>query len=188
MQQIMSSKEGSDNLEDYLHHTLLGLKDKSIPMFSMRQMFRNTSTAEFGLVSVPEDCPEIKLAAEKNIKSDKVFVKTSKEKTRLYFVKVESGIPLYAYAKMEDMEKVYEAARKNQITKSGTHLYGKWWDEDLMPTPLPEAAWTPTVYENPMVGKYNNTIREAFDFCMKNNCTARTLRKPTLTVWNSATT
>ncbi|MCL2387549.1 MAG: tubulin-like doman-containing protein [Defluviitaleaceae bacterium] len=169
MEDLMRSKEGADDLDKYLHLILPSMKDKAVPMFSMRQQYRNTSTAEFGLTSVPQDCLEIKAAANKYVKSDKMFVKPSKEKTRLYFVKVVSGVPLYAYAKIEDMEKEYETAKKTQTTRDGTHLNGKWWGSDIMPSPLPEAAWTPTVYTNPNVKAHNDEIREAFDFCLKNN-------------------
>jgi hypothetical protein len=167
MEDILRSKEGADDLDLYLRGTLPTLITKSVPMFSMRQQFKTATTAQFGLTSVPFDCLEILTAAKNYIKTDKVFVKTSKEKTRLYFVKVMSGFPLYAYAKMEDMEKDYETARKNKITRDGTHLYGKWWDD--FPTPLPEASWSPSVYSNPTVKSYNDSIREAFNFCMNNN-------------------
>ncbi|MCL2577103.1 MAG: tubulin-like doman-containing protein [Defluviitaleaceae bacterium] len=169
MEDIMRSKEGADDLDRYLHLTLPGMKDKAVPMFSMRQQFRNNGIAEFGLTSVPQDCLEIKSAANKYVKSDKMFIKTSKEKTRLYFVKVVSGVPLYAYSKIEDMEKEYETAKRTTTTRDGTHLYGKWWERDVMPSPLPEKAWTPTVYTNPDAKAYNDSISEAFNFCLKNS-------------------
>jgi len=165
MESIMASKEGADNLDPYLRRILLNIKDKSVPMFSMNQTYRNTSTADFGLISVPQDCLQIAEAAKNYIAvaGSRVTRKTSKEKTRIYFVKVVSGIPLYAYSKIEDMERFYEEAKGRQTSK-GIHLNGEWMDK--MPTPLPQTAWTPTVYENANVKKYNDTVREAFDFCL----------------------
>jgi hypothetical protein len=165
MEKIMRTKEGADNLDNYLHHKLLELKNKSVPMFSIRQMYRNTSTAEFGIASVPSDCIDIQSAAKNYLASDRIMLKTSKEKTRLYFVKVVSGIPLYAYSKIEEMESAYESAKTNE-TGRGMHIDNKW--QDAMPTPLPEASWTPTVYVNPAVKKYNEAIRAAFGFCLEN--------------------
>ena len=166
MEDIMKSKEGADNLDNYLRRNLVNLKDKSVPMFSMNAVYRNTSTADFGIASVPEDCREILSSAKRYLKSDRIEVKESREKTRLYFVKVVSGIPLYAYSKIEDAEKVYEEA-KTKPNGQGMHLNKRWRDD--YPTPLPEAAWTPTVYENPTVKTYNDSVRAAFDFCVKND-------------------
>jgi len=165
MEDIMKSKEGTDNLEAYLRRTLQNLRDRSVPMFSMNQTYRNTSTAEFGLVSVPQDCIETLNVARNHVVDSKVSAKTSKEKTRLYFVKVVSGIPLYAYSKIEDMDATYELARGKETGK-GIHLVGGW--RNTMPTPLPEAAWTPGVYTNHGVKELNDQIRTAFDFCLEN--------------------
>ena len=166
MENIMRAKEGADDLDPYLRKCLGDLRERSVPMFSMRQIHKNTSTAEFGICSVPENCLEILSSAKKHLKPEKIEVKQSREKTRLYFVKVVSGIPLYAYSKIEDAEKVYEQA-KLKANGQGMHLHKAWRDD--FPTPLPESAWSPTVYENPAVRAYNDSIREAFDICRKNN-------------------
>jgi len=64
MEEIMRSKlSGAEGLDDYLHAHLLRLRDRSIPMFSIRAAYRNTSTAEFAIASVPDDCLNIKSAA-----------------------------------------------------------------------------------------------------------------------------
>ena len=165
MEDIMRSKEGADDLDPYLRKCLGNLRDGSVPMFSMRQTYKNTSTAEFGICSVPENCLEILSSAKKYV-PERVEVKQSKEKTRLYFVKVVSGIPLYAYSKIEDAEKVYEQA-KQSANGQGMHLHKDWRDD--FPTPLPESAWSPTVYENPAVKAYNDSVREAFRICRDNN-------------------
>ena len=165
MEDIMKAKEGADDLDPYLRKCLGNLREGSVPMFSMRQTYKNTSTAEFGICSVPENCLKILSSAKKHV-PEGVEVKQSKEKTRLYFVKVVSGIPLCAYSKIEDAEKVYEQAKQN-ANGQGMHLHKNWVDE--FPTPLPEAAWSPTVYENPAVKAYNDSVREAFRICRQNN-------------------
>jgi len=168
METVMKSKEGVDDLDRYLQKALLDMKEAAVPMFSMRSQ-HSESAAEFGLTSVPEDCINIRTAANNYVKNSKLLVKTSKEKTRLYFVKVVSGVPLFAYSLIEEMEAKYENARKTKLTRDGTHIEGKYWDRDIMPTPVPEATWTPTVYDNPDVKAYNDSMRQAFDFCLKNN-------------------
>jgi hypothetical protein len=167
MEAIMSAKlSGAEGLDDYLHSNLLRLLDRSVPMFNIRAAYQNASTAEFAIVSVPEDCEHIKSAANSYLSSDKITVKVSKEKTRLYLVKALSGIPLYAYGKIEDAEKEYEASMRNTMTQKGAHLYARWRDDT--PTPLPEGAWTPGVYSNERTGSFNAKGRAAFDLCLRN--------------------
>ncbi|MDR0935252.1 MAG: tubulin-like doman-containing protein [Oscillospiraceae bacterium] len=166
MEDIMTSKlSGAEGLDDYLHTQLLRLKERSIPMFSMRGAYRNTSVTDFAIVSVPEDCEDIKRAANNYLGNDKITVKVSSEKTRLYYVKVVSHLPLYAYTKIEEAEKKYEELMRNGATQKGSHLDGAWLDG--FPSPLPEGAWTPDVYSNPRVKSYNAAIREAFDSCLE---------------------
>lgn len=164
MEAIMRSKlSGAENLDDYLHMQLLRLRERSVPMFSIRAAYRNTSTADFAIASVPDDCLNIKSAANSFL-SDNAIIKASKERTRVYYVKVVSGIPLYAYAKIEDAEKEYENSMRNALTRKGSHLVPDWFDN--FPSPLPEGAWTPTVYKNTRVSSFNQQIREAFDRCV----------------------
>ncbi|MDR1299231.1 MAG: tubulin-like doman-containing protein, partial [Oscillospiraceae bacterium] len=168
MEAIMKARlGGADDLDNYLHTQLLRLRDRSVPMFSIRPAYQNTSTAEFAIVSVPDDSLNIKAAANNYLKSDKVIVKDSKEKTRLYTVKVISGIPLYAYSAIEEAEREYEAAMRNGMTQKGAHLRGEWLSD--YPSPLPEGAWTPGIYSNERTGVYNRRMREAFDVCVKNS-------------------
>lgn len=164
MEAIMRSRlGGAEDLDGYLHSQLLRLRDLSIPMFSIRAAYRNTSTAEFAIASIPDDCLNIKSAA-KSYLTGSAIVKVSKERTRVYYVKVVSGIPLYAYAKIEDAEKDYENSMRNAPTRKGSHLVADWLDR--FPSPLPEGAWTPTVYNNMRVSSFNQQIREAFDRCV----------------------
>lgn len=164
MEDIIRSKlGGAEDLEDYLHDQLLKLRDRSVPMFSIRAAYRNTSTAEFSIASVPDDCLNIKSAAVRYL-SDHAIVKVSKERTRVYYVKVISGVPLYAYAKIEEAEKEYENAMRSPTTRKGSHLVPEWLEK--FPSPLPEGAWTPTVYENKRVASLNRQIRDDFDRCV----------------------
>ena len=166
MEGIMRSKlGGAEGLDDYLHTQLLQLRERSVPMFSIRAAYRNTSTAEFAIASVPDNCLNIKSSANSYL-SGNAIVKVSKERTRVYYVKVVSGIPLYAYTKIEDAEKEYEKAMSNISTRKGSHLVAEWLDK--FPSPLPEGAWTPTVYNNLQVASFNQKIRDAFDRCV--NC------------------
>lgn len=167
MEEIIRSRlGGAEDLDDFLHMQLLRLRERSIPMFSIRAAYRNTSTAEFAITSVPDDCLNIKSTAAKYL-SDHAIVKVSRERTRVYYVKVISGVPLYAYAKIEEAEKEYENAMRNPMTRKGSHLVPEWLDK--FPTPLPEGAWTPTVYQNNRILSLNLQIRECFDRCVNSD-------------------
>ncbi len=165
MEEIMRSKlSGAETLDDYLHRQLLRLRDRSVPMFSIRAAYRRTSTDEFAIASVPDDCLNIKSAANSYLAGSNAIVKASKERTRVYYIKVVSGIPLYAYSKIETAENEYERSMHNTLTRKGSHLFPGWFDR--FPSPLPESAWTPAVYENTRVASFNQKVRKAFDYCV----------------------
>lgn len=165
MEKIMRSKlGGAEDLDDFLHHQLLRLCDRSIPMFSIRAEYSKKFASEFAIASVPDNCLHIKAAANKYLSEKGAIVKVSKERTRVYYVKVISGIPLYAYTKIEEAEKEYEKAIRIPATRKGSHLVPEWLDR--FPSPLPEGAWTPEVYCNTRVLSLNRQIREAFDRCV----------------------
>ena len=163
---IMRSKlSGALTLKDYIHSEFLRLREESVPMFSLRQAYKS-SMADFGIVSVPDNCQSIVAECERLVQN-KESVKKSKENTRFYFVKVVSGIPLYSYGQIENMEQKYESSMSQMITSRGTHLNWDWFE--LYPSPLFEGAWTPEVYVNARVRDFNESVRRAFDVCVSQN-------------------
>ncbi|MDR0949698.1 MAG: tubulin-like doman-containing protein, partial [Lachnospiraceae bacterium] len=169
MEEFMEAKLGGGlGLDLYLRQEFEKLKNKSYPMFYMNAAFsKNTVSSEFSLVSVPDNCLHIQSEAEKHFKhQENINVKTSREKTRLYLVKVVAGIPLYTYYNMENAEKKYEASMASAITQKGAHLRPEW--RDWMPSPLVEGAWTKGLHQNDRVMSFNQKVRMAFDCCLKN--------------------
>ena len=167
MEAIMSAKMGTNDLDTYAHTELLRLRNRSIPMFNIRPAQQSISTSEFSITSVPSDSLNILSSARTHIVSTGNGLKISKEKTRLYTVKVTAGLPLYAYGRTEAAEIEYEKTYSNSSLRKGLHLDGKW--ATMMPSPLPEGSWTPNAYSNERVAVYNRRIRAAFDTCVKNN-------------------
>ena len=166
MEDILRSKLGAtENLEDNLHTRLLRIKDRSIPMFNVDAANRNLELNEFAIVSIPEDCEHIKAAARKFYPESFITKKVSREKTRLYYVKVISGIPLFAYSKIKEGANYYKSIMGIENTRRGKHLYKQW--AETFPTVYPEAAW-PMDYEDAEVRRYNDNIRAAFDNCLAN--------------------
>ena len=164
MEDIIRSKlGGAEDIEDYLHTALLRIKDRSVPMFNVDSAQRSNELSEFSIASVPENCENIKAAARKFYSESYITKKMSREKTRLYYVKVISGIPLYAYSKLKDCANHYKTLMSIEKTRKGTHLDWRW--ANYMPTPYPEAAW-PMDYEDADIRKYNEQMRAAFDKCL----------------------
>ena len=166
MEDIIRSKlGGAEDIDDYLHSRLLRIKDRSVPMFNIDSANRNLDLSEFAIVSVPEDCENIKAAARKYYPESNITKKVSREKTRLYYVKVVSGIPLYTYSRIKESASHYRAIMNIENTRKGTHLDWRW--ADFYPTPYPEAAW-PLDYEDADIRKFNKQIRGDFDRCLEN--------------------
>ena len=164
MEDIIRSKlGGSDDMDDYLHTHLLRLKDRSVPMFNIDSASRNLELSEFAIVSVPEDCENIKSAARKYYPESNITKKVSREKTRLYCVKVVSGIPLYTYSRIKDSASLYKTIMNIENTRRGTHLDWRWVDS--FPTPYPQAAW-PMDFEDADIIRYNEQMRSEFDRCV----------------------
>jgi hypothetical protein len=77
---------------------------------------------------------------------------------------VLSGLPRYAFAGLEQMEKEYESMMSGAGTRAGLHLLYSW--RETMPSPLPEPAWS-TTYSCEYTKKRNDKIRAAFRTCLR---------------------
>jgi len=167
MEDMFRAKLNGAEFDDYVRAEMLKLRERSVPMFNVRgQDKAQVATTAFALLSVPDDCVNIKAVANRYMNDDKTTIKNSKERTRLYYIKVMSHLPLFAYSRMEDAEKVYEQRLQNSSTAKGVHLVGTWCD--FFPSPIPEATWTPNAYSNNRVKVYNERVRSAFELCCKN--------------------
>jgi hypothetical protein len=164
MEDIIRAKMGgADDMDDYLHGHLVRLRERSVPMFQIDAANRNLKLSEFAIVSVPEDCENIKSAVRRYYTDPGITQKMSREKTRLYYVKVVSGIPLFAYTKMKESARYYKSVMSIDKSRQGTHLDAKW--ADGFPTPYPESAW-PSDYADEEIRRYNARIGESFDRCL----------------------
>ncbi len=160
------------NSDEFLRETLDSLKGESVPMFHMDVEYAKTlSIQSFSIISVPDDCPRIFAIANRPGKPVEDGAKFSAEKSKLQWVKVMSGMPLFAFPEVVKMEQKYETAMKtSRETRRGVHLRWEWREE--LPSPLPEKTWRDDVRNEPQkeyAKAYNDRIRKAFDACWDAN-------------------
>jgi len=164
---ILDKLSAGDNPDQHIRQLLNNLKASAVPMFNLAvSSGYNLDTKEISLVSVPKDCDKI-LANAREMGND-ARPRKSAELSKLQWVKVLVGMPLYSFPEVAKMEEFYELAMKEKNTRQGVHLLWEWREE--LPSPLPESTWTPT--ERGTAAKaysqaYNDAARAAFDKCYK---------------------
>jgi hypothetical protein len=168
MQGIINGKlQPGENFNGYVHAKLLDMVKDAVPMFSIRAQYAAdvaNAAANMTLCSIPHDCLNVHNVATTHIGGINNTIKLSNETTRIMISKIIAGIPLYAYEKIEDMERRYTKKGKGD-SRRGTHLIPKWLD--AYPSPLPEAAWS-SGYADDRTQSRNRRLRELFDMCVKN--------------------
>lgn len=106
------------------------------PLFWKNGLFDLSAIAKNSTISVPFNAVEIVSAAEQ-LKGDGDSVRRTGLTDRIFMMRFYSGIPLYAYQGLSELEKAYE----EDITKPGRHLYETGdidWREYL-PSPYPDS-------------------------------------------------
>ncbi len=164
---LLDKLAAGENPDDLIRRNLDSLRDNAIPMYHMDVAFGGLNVNAFSLISVPNDCPRIFAVANRPGKPTGDRPKLSSERSKLQWVKVMAGMPLYAFPEVSNMEKAYEYAMTTKATRKGVHLRWEWREQ--LPSPLPETTWQNEVVNEPEKGyskKYNQTIREAFDKCL----------------------
>lgn len=168
MEELLLDKLGkTENAQDYLRSQLDELKKNAIPLYDMDVIYNSLDIKAFSLISIPDDCPQINVVANRSDRPKEDRPKRSSERSKLQWVKVMSGMPLFAFPEVAKMEQKYELAMKtSKETRKGVHLRWEWREE--LPSPLPEITWPDSVRNEPekeFAKTYNAKIRKAFDAC-----------------------
>ncbi len=170
MEQLLSREiPAGVNAGDFYSAKIRDLRDGAVPMFHMGVVHANLPNHAFSLISVPNDCPQLLAAANAVAESGVDTPKISAERSKLQWVKIMAGMPLFAFSEVGKMEKEYEKAMQAGGTiRQGVHLRWEWREQ--MPSPLPEATWPDAVKGEPekeFSKTYNARIRKAFDRCLE---------------------
>ena len=155
------------NTDGFYYDTLRGLRENAIPMYHTGVQHQNLDIKTFSMVSIPDDCPAIYQVALDKIASSEDRPKSSNERSKLQWVKVQAGMPLFAFPEVSEMEKKYEQAMTtSRETRRGVHLRWDWREQ--LPSPLPERTWKDdaTAGHKTYSREYNAAVREAFQKCL----------------------
>ncbi|MBQ8249987.1 MAG: hypothetical protein IJY93_08970 [Clostridia bacterium] len=165
---LMDRMTPGEDSNEFIRKTLNKLCNDAVPLFNIAVNRSDLAIQEFSLISVPNDCPKIFSVANRPDRPRTDRPKFSSERSKLQWVKVKAGMPLFSFPEMAVMEEKYEyAMNTSQETRRGVHLRREWREE--LPSPLPEATWD----NNSINGvtkayskNYNARIRAAFDKCV----------------------
>lgn len=148
---------------EYYRNILNGLQAGAVPMYHTGVAYTGLTANDFALISIPEDCPNIFRTAKNSFGANE-RPKSSAERSKIHWVKIQAGMPLYAFPEVAEMEKEYEQAMQNGQTRPGVHLRWEW--REKLPSPLPEETWAEAAgQEKTFTRDYNARIRAAFDKC-----------------------
>ncbi len=149
------------NMLDILEHG-------SLPLLKHNILY-TLDTQTFSLISIPNDCSKIFSVANRANKPITDLPIMSNERSKIEWIKVTAGIPLFALPLMSEMEVYYEDAMNTSIdARMGIHLHYEWREQ--LPSPLPESTWSAAVVNSPekaFTKAYNERIRNAFDKCVE---------------------
>ena len=163
---LLDKMQAGENSDQFIRQTLNELRAGAVPMFQVNVAFGQLDVKAFSLISIPNDCPKIFAVAGEMPREDRP--KFSAERSKLQWVKVMAGTPLFAFPEVAKMEEKYEhAMTTSKETRKGVHLRYEWREE--LPSPLPEATWTEAEKDSPAKAfskAYNARIRKAFDKCL----------------------
>ena len=171
METLLLDKLGAgESAEQYIRARLDSLRDSAVPLYHLGVDRANGLKFQaFSLVSVPNDCPKIFAVANRPDKPREDRPKFSSERSKLQWVKVMAGMPLFAFPEVEKMEQKYEQAMNTgKETRKGVHLRYEW--RELLPSPLPESSWCNSAIASEAQKSFtkvtNARIRAAFDKCL----------------------
>ena len=129
--QALQSKIQEDLLEE-------GVLAKAEPIFHINSNY-TIATAQKHDLSVPAVEPNVCIAAQRIAAMKSLTVRLTGPSDRISAVKFESGIPLYAYGLIDDLERAYMSGGTDAI---GRHLYeitdrNKDIDWEALPSVIP---------------------------------------------------
>ena len=121
------------------NEVLMGQMDGgAAPLFSKHPLFEINQVAKHCVLSIPFNSAEIEAAAKQyKAGRNEYAVRKTGLQDRIFMTGFYSGVPLFAYQALAELEKAYEAGGKNP----GIHLYEKGkvnWREYL-PSPIPNS-------------------------------------------------
>ena len=159
--------DNDKNIEQIIHDEIAPklFKDAK-PVFHLDASAGMFSFPSYGMVSVPNNAPEILRGIEayrqSSLASLKFNVKRSSITNRIFWLNTQNGIPLFAYAPIRVYEELYEKTI-NGREGIGRHLVmndkENWVN---LPSPIPESLWGDT-YSNPRQKARNERARHAFE-------------------------
>lgn len=157
------------------------LKDKSTPLFWLNPMYHtDDKTCKKNTITIPYDSDEIRSAADKMGVEIGATVRPCSIIDRLSMMQFHSGLPLFAYQGIIELQKAYE-----NDTKAGRHLYetgDKNWNK-ILPSPIPDSFRTTLPIER--IRKKNDALIEEF----KEALAAGVVKKDeAIGAWNIMTT
>ena len=136
------------------------LADRSEPLFWSNSIFSIDEVARNCVLSVPFNVPEIVQAAEEFSQGDSQFtIRRTGLTDRMFMMRFYSGVPLYAYQGLQQLEMAYE-----NDSKPGCHLYeagDKDWNK-FLPSPIP-ASFKVSGYKNIRIEQQNERLKQEFD-------------------------
>ena len=133
------------------------LWNKSVPLFWQNSMYKNP-VGTLTSLTVPYDAAEIKTAAY-NFKGAKheIIVRESGITDKISMMRFYSGLPMYAYQGIQELERAYESD-----TRAGRHLFERDvnWNE-ILPSPIPASFEITIPIER--IAKKNERLKAEFD-------------------------
>ena len=112
------------------------LSKNADPLFWKNGLFDLADIAKSNTISIPFNASEIVQAAEA-VRQEGDTVRRTGLTDRIFMMRFYSGIPLYAYQGLAELEKAYEA----NTTEAGRHLYeaGEVDWREYLPSPYPDS-------------------------------------------------
>ena len=130
---------------------------KSAPLFWMNSMY-NDPVGQRDILTVPYDSSEIYNAAQNFAEKKRITVRRSGIIDKMSIMRFYSGLPMYAYQGIQELERAYEADKK-----PGRHLYERdECDWNLwLPSPIPGSFKTGMSIER--IAKKNAELKVEFE-------------------------
>lgn len=162
MTDYLKEKFGVDNaalLENQVENEIIQkeLWAKSTPLFWQNSMYNNP-VGEQNTLTVPFDSSEICNAAQSFADKKKITVRHSNIIDKLSMMRFYSGLPMYAYQGIQELERAYEADKK-----PGRHLYERGdinWNL-ILPSPVPASFKTGIPIDR--IENKNKALTEEFE-------------------------
>lgn len=150
----------AENFNNHVKHLLIDLNEQAIPLYRASNAHKSAQIREFAYMAIPLNCHNILNIALENEQAWRAKVKKSDEKSKITVVKVMYGMPLYAFARAEEMELAYAQSSEKML---GVHLRSDWLLS--LASPIPQGAWS-SGYSCQATQERNEKYGKLFDNCV----------------------